>query len=405
MRDPRRIARLLVAAAILAAAPPARASILAGLDVLEREDFAPLAGKRVGLITNQTARDGGGHSAIDVLFASKRLRLVALFSPEHGIRGGAPAGGDVGDSIDPATGLTVYSLYGETRRPTAAMLKDVDVLVFDIQDVGARFYTYLTTMAYGMEEAAKRGIEFVVLDRPNPISGDIVEGPVPDGPPVFTGYFPVPIRHGLTPGEMARLHAALKVPGLKLTVVPMVGWNRAMDYDDTGYPWVDPSPNIRDLDAATLYPALGLFEATGISVGRGTDGPFHWFGAPWLDSAALAARLNAAGLAGARFIAEDRVPREDIYKGRVCHGIRVEILDRRGIRPLEIFVAAVCALRDSGAREFVAEAAAQVSTRGPERSLFDEVFSSRKRPAEILADFAARRADYESSRSRYFLYR
>jgi uncharacterized protein YbbC (DUF1343 family) len=383
---------------------PARASILSGLDVLEREDFAPLAGKRVGLITNQTARDSGGRSAIDVLFASKRLRLVALFSPEHGIRGDAPGGGHVGDTIDPATGLKVYSLYGDTRRPTAAMLKDVDVLVFDIQDVGARFYTYLTTMAYGMEEAAKRHIEFVVLDRPNPINGDVVEGPVPDGPPEFTGYFPVPIRHGLTPGEMARLHAALKVPGLKLTVVPLQGWNRSMDYDETGYAWVDPSPNIRSLDAAFLYSALGLFEGSDISVGRGTDSPFLWFGAPSLDAAALAAHLNASGLAGARFHAEDRTPSEDLYKGKRCHGVRVEIVDRRTIRPMEIFIAAVCALRDRSAGGLAAAGPAQSLGRGPARSLFGEILGSLKSPAEIVADFAARRAAYEASRSQYLLY-
>jgi uncharacterized protein YbbC (DUF1343 family) len=379
---------------LLFLAVPARASIQAGIDVLEGEDFAPLAGKRVGLITNQTGRDAGGRSDVDVLFASKKLSLVAIFSPEHGYRGDQTGGARVGNSTDPVTGLPVYSLYGDTKRPTPAMLDGIDVLVFDIQDVGARFYTYLATMAFCMEEAAKRHIKFVVLDRPNPITGEILEGPVPGGPPTITGYFPVPIRHGLTAGEVARLHDERKHLGLDLTVVPVRGWDRSMYYDETGYSWINPSPNIRDVDEALMYPALGLFEGSDLAVGRGTDTPFLWFGAPWLDAAALAARLSAAGIAGARFTVEDRTPSDDIHHGKLCHGVRVRITDRRALRPMKVFVEAAVALRDMG-----------LGRKADPQGLFRAIVASRDTPARILAAYARSRSAFEAERSRYLLYR
>ncbi|MDD5628829.1 MAG: DUF1343 domain-containing protein, partial [Elusimicrobia bacterium] len=368
--------------ALSAVARPA-AAFMAGVDALERSDFAVLQGRRVGIITNQTGVDRQGRSTVDVLFAARNLSLAAIFSPEHGFRGDQQGGATVGNSTDPVTGLPIYSLYGKTHRPTSEMLRGIDVLVFDIQDVGARFYTYLTTMALCMEEASKRGIDFVVLDRPNPLGGEVLEGPVLDGPFDFTGYFPVPVRHGLTPGEMARLHADVKGLKLKLTVVPLQGWTRDMHYDQTGYPWVRPSPNIRDLDAALLYAGLGLFEASNMSVGRGTDSPFLWFGAPWLDSARMARTLQAAALPGLRFWPETRTPSEDLYAGKACPGVRVEVLERGRVRALDVFVHAVAALRDqkaSAVKLRAQEAALMVGS-----NIDKAVFQSREPAGKILA--------------------
>lgn len=383
------------------AAAPATA-MQAGIDVLEISDFALLRGKRVGVITNHTGVDGQGRSTVDVLAASRALTLVAIFSPEHGFRGDARGGDSVEDSKDPATGLPIYSLYGKTRRPTDEMLRGVDVLVFDIQDVGARFYTYLTTMALCMEEASKRGIAFVVLDRPNPIGGSTLEGPVLEVPFDFTGYFAVPVRHGLTPGEMARLHAHAKGLRLDLTVVPLQGWSRDSLYDETGRRWINPSPNIRSLDAALLYPGLGLFEATNITVGRGTDEPFLWFGAPWLDAGRLAYTLQAAALPGVRFVEETRTPREDLYAGKACRGVRIEISDRRRVRALDVFVYAVCALRDGRAAEFRMDAQQAALLAG--RNLYRDVFSSKNAPEKILAGFEKSWRAFAASREKFLLY-
>jgi len=245
----------LMSAASLAAARPAAAYVMTGLEVLEKQDFARLEGKRIGVITDQTGVDGSGRSVVDALFTSPRVKLTAIFSPEHGFRGNAADGELISNSTDPATGLPIYSLYGKTTRPTPAMLAGLDVLVFDIQDVGARFYTYLTTMALCMEEAAKRGMAFVVLDRPDPITGSVLEGPLLGDAAAnsFTGYFPVPVRHGFTPGEMALFHKDRKKPDLDLSVIKLQGWDRRMYYDETGLDWVAPSPNIRGVEAALLY--------------------------------------------------------------------------------------------------------------------------------------------------------
>ena len=338
---------LSLAAAALICAARADAYVLTGLDAAEQRDFDLLAGKRVGIITNQTGVDRAGRSAVDALFGSQQARLVAIFSPEHGFRGNAADGEQISNSTDTVTGLPIYSLYGKTRRPTPAMLAGIDALVFDIQDVGARFYTYLTTMALCMEEAAKLKIPFIVLDRPNPIAGDVMEGPVlADNIHDFTGYFPVPVRHGLTAGEMALLHKAVRGLDVDLTVVKLQGWDRAAYYDQTGLVWIDPSPNIRGVDAAVMYPGIGGFEATNMAVGRGTDAPFLWFGAPWLDAQRLVRTLNEANLAGVRFYAEEKTPAMDIYAGKLCRGVRMEILDRAAVRPMDIFVRAVCALRE-----------------------------------------------------------
>lgn len=313
-----------VLAALVVARP-----VLTGLDVLERDGFASLRGKRVGLITNQTGIDREGRRNVDVM-RKAGVNLVALFSPEHGLFGREDHPG-IPDDVDPATGLKVYSLYGDAVRPTPESLKGLDALVFDIADVGVRFYTYKTTMAYGLEAAAKAGIEYMVLDRPNPIGGVRVEGPTLDAPNVsFTGYFAgEPVRHGMTLGELARMFDGEGRLAAKLTVVPLEGWRRKDWFDDTGLPWVNPSPNMRSLKAAILYPGLCMLEfARNPSVGRGTDDPFEQVGADWIDGIRLAKELNARGLPGLRFYPVWFTPTEGNFKGVRLGGVRVEITDR-----------------------------------------------------------------------------
>jgi uncharacterized protein YbbC (DUF1343 family) len=283
------------------------------------------------------------------------------------------------------------------------MLKGIDVLVFDIQDVGTRAYTYLSTMGMCMEEAARHGLEFVVLDRPNPLGGEALEGPVLEPPFDFTGYFPVPIRHGMTPGEMARLHADVKGLKLRLSVVPLQGWTRATLYDETAYPWINPSPNIRGLDAALLYPGFVSFESSPYSVGRGTDSPFLWFGAPDLDAEALLRSLNAAGLEGARFAVEHRTPAQDIYAGRACRGVRVDIVDRKKVRSLDIFVHAVSALRRSRVVA-VSWAGLDLAAMKAPRNIYRAVLESSEPPRAILAAYEASWRAFDASRAKYLLY-
>lgn len=298
----------------------ATARVLNGIDVLRRDNFAPLAGKKVGLITNQTGLAVDGASTIDLLHNSKTCEVVALFSPEHGIRGIAE--GEIASSVDNATGLRIYSLYGDSRRPTPEMLSGIDALVFDIQDVGARFYTYATTMAYCMEEAAKKKIPFYVLDRPNPIGGLIVGGPMLDADKVsFTGYMPLPVRHGMTIGELARYFNEENHIGVDLQVISMEGWQRNYLFSDTGQLWVDPSPNIRSLTAELLYPGVCLLEGSNVSVGRGTDKPFELVGAPWIEPRRLAAALDALRIAGVRFVPVFFTPKADTHRGVKCGGI------------------------------------------------------------------------------------
>src|SRR6185503_9221092 len=256
--------------------------VLTGIDVLERDGFKQLAGLRIGLITNHTGRNREGRQTIDVLNKAPGVRLVALFSPEHGIRG--LADDKISDSKDEATGLPIYSLYGETRRPKAEQLKDLDALVYDIQDVGARFYTYISTLGNLLEEAAKLKLPVFVLDRPNPIGGLDVDGPIADNDKLsFISYHTIPTRHGLTIGELAQLFNKQRKIGADVRVIKMEGWRRSMWFDETNLTWINPSPNMRSLTEATLYPGVGLLETTNVSVGRGTDTPFEIVGAPWIQ--------------------------------------------------------------------------------------------------------------------------
>jgi len=298
--------------------------VLNGIDVLREQNFAPLTGKRVGLITNHTGLSANGTTTIDLLFESEVCKLVALFSPEHGIRGNMDT--EISSSVDETTGLPIYSLYGDTKRPTAEMLQGIDVLVFDIQDIGARFFTYAATMARCMEEAVKAGIPFMVLDRPNPVGGLRVEGPMLDaGKKTDRGYMPLPIRHGMTVGELARYYNTEKSLGLQLQVIEMQGWLRSHYFWDTGQLWVNPSPNMRTMAAAFLYPGINLVEWTNVSVGRGTDRPYEIVGAPWIEPQRLAASLIAAQIPGVQFVPVFFTPKSSKHQGVRCGGVGLMI--------------------------------------------------------------------------------
>ena len=323
---------------VLNAAPPAP-KVLPGVDVLMGSARDLLKGRRIGLVTNATGRDSQGRSTIDVLFGDSSWRLVALFSPEHGIRGDAAAGQTVDTATDPQTGLAINSLYGETTRPTTAMVRDLDVLVYDIQDVGARVYTYTSTLLEVMRAGAEHSVPIVVLDRPDPIGGVEVEGTVLDQRfTSFVGAAPIAMRYGMTIGELGRyFNAELRV-GCDLQVVQLRGWQRSMWLDDTGLPWVNPSPNLRSLSAAAVYPGTVLFEGTSLSEGRGTDRPFEWIGAPDLDATEWAARLNSAAMPGVRFSAARRTPDSSKHAGRECQGVSIELTDRNRVQPMALGV-------------------------------------------------------------------
>lgn len=329
---------LLVFVSTALASGPTNRNTLSGIDVLEKRGFDVLRGKRVGLITNQTGIARDGRSTIDVLFNAPGMKLIALFSPEHGIRGVEDREG-ISDTIDVHTGIPVYSLYGKVRRPTDAMLKHIDALVYDIQDVGSRYYTYISTMGYCLEEAARHHIPFVILDRPNPVRGDIVEGDLSvDSLRSFTSYYPIPTRYGLTVGELARYYNDEGRVRADLIVVPCENYRRSDWYDATGLRWVNQSPNIRNLTEALLYSGLCPLEATNLSVGRGTDMPFEVYGAPYLDGKALADTMNAVYFAGAHFYPIEFTPRSSEYRGKKCSGIRIEVTNRDIIRPTDIFI-------------------------------------------------------------------
>ncbi len=310
--------------------------MLSGIDVLEKNNFDILRGKKVGVIINHTSVNKDGINDVDIML-NNGIDVRAIFSPEHGFLGNVKAGESVGDGI--YRGIPVYSLYGSRKRPDDKMLKDVDILVFDIQDVGARFYTYLTTMGYAMEEANRKGIKFVVLDRPNPVSGVVIEGPILEKDiKAFTAYFSVPIRHSLTAAEMAIFHKMRLQLNVDLKIVKMEGYRRDMFFDETGMKWINPSPNIRNLYAAVLYSGIGCFESTNISVGRGTESPFEFFGAPWLDNLRLVDYLNTEKIKGVRFEACDKIPLDDLYSNEVVKGVCIKIVDIKKVRAFNIFV-------------------------------------------------------------------
>jgi len=306
-----------------------------GLDVLEAQKFAALRNKHVGLITNHTGIDSQGRSTADLLSHAPGVHLVALFSPEHGLAGRNDE--KIASSKDAATGLPIFSLYGETQRPTDEMLQGIDALVFDVQDAGVRFYTYTTTMGYCMEEAAKRKIAFYVLDRPNPVGGNIVEGPMLDVDKTsFTAYFPLPVRYGLTIGELAQFFNAENHINCDLHVIAMKNWHRNYFFESTGTRWIPPSPNLRTLKGAVLYPGIEILQSSGVSVGRGTETPFEQFGAPWINGEEVAAALNERHLAGLRFANQPFIPVIGLYSGQRCGGVAVRITDRQAVRAMRM---------------------------------------------------------------------
>ena len=385
---------------VLATPAGAPSPVVNGIDVLAAGGFAPLQGKRVALVTNHTGRSRSGKSTIDLLHEAKGVQLVALFSPEHGIRGVLDAG--VPSSVDEQTGLPIHSLYGKTRRPDDEMLKGVDVIVYDIQDVGARFYTYITTLGYVMEEAAKRKIAVMVLDRPNPINGWMIEGPTSDKALAsFVAYFQMPIRHGLTLGELARLYNGENKLGADLTVVEMKGWNRSMWFDETGQMWINPSPNMRNQVQATLYTGIGAIEGSNLSVGRGTDTPFEHVGAPWIDGVQLAAALNAKRIPGVSFYPETFTPVSSKYANEKCEGVFMVVTDRMALEPVRVgfeIASALCRLYP-----------AQYKLETSEGLIGSKTVMTRLRagddPAAIMSSLAADEARWRLKRAPYLIYR
>lgn len=384
-----------------AADPPSSPGpVLSGLDVLAAERFQRLvAGLRVGLVTNQSGVDARGRRGIDLLAAAPGVGLKAIFSPEHGLEGEATS--DVPHSTDPATGIRVWSLYGPTLRPTPQMLKGLDALVVDLQDVGVRYYTYLTTLLYVLEEGARRGLPIIVLDRPNPITGKIVEGPSMD-PDLrsFTGPHPIPVRTGLTIGEFARMVVGERKIPVALTVVPMAGWHRGLWYDETRLPWVNPSPNIRSVTQALLYAGIGLLEGTNLSVGRGTEAPFEMVGAPWLDPGPLAEAMNLKGLPGVNFQPVVFTPSAEPYTGQQVSGVRLQVTDREAIRPVSVALALAEEIRARYGQQFNAEAIQNLLVNRSTMWAF-----LRGEPLPGLMTWAeADRADFLQRRASYLIY-
>ena len=364
-----------------------------------------LRGKRVGLITNHTGIDRARTPDIDLIARHKELKLVALLAPEHGIRGNVEAGVRIEDDRDPATGVPIYSLYtAEDRGPTPAMLKDVDVLVYDLQEVGGRTWTYVSTMALSMRAARRQNIPFVVLDRPNPIGGEIVEGALLDPKfASFVGMFPIPARHGMTVGELATLFNQKHGIGVELRVVRAANWNRSLWFDETGLPWSNPSPNLRSLAALTSYPGTVYFEGTNLTEGRGTDRPFEQIGASWLNAASVAQRMNEAQLPGIRFEVITMAVSDTAakFKGQTIAGIRFVVTDRQTYRPVRTALLLIDEIKRQHPREFAW---------GP---TIDRLTGSDKvrlaidggRLAELLVEWDREAAEFRESRKPFLLYR
>jgi uncharacterized protein YbbC (DUF1343 family) len=375
------------------------ARVQTGLDVLEVQKFAPLRGKRVGLITNHTGVDSQERSTVQLLAHASGVQLVALFSPEHGIAGHADD--NVPSSKDASTGLPIYSLYGDHNRPTEEMLNGIDALVFDVQDAGVRFYTYTTTMGYCMEEAAKKGIQFYVLDRPNPIAGDIVEGPVLDADKTaFVAYFPLPVRYGLTIGELAQLFNTENHINVELHVIAMKGWHRNYFFESTGLRWIPPSPNLRTLKGSILYPGLEILQNAGVSVGRGTEAPFEEFGAPWINGEEVAAELNAKNLPGLRFANQRFIPVGGLYAGQRCGGVGIKVTDGAAVRAMRMGLEIAEILQKKYPANF--ETAKTVLLLGNDETVSQ--LQAGTPPPQIISAWAKDLVAYDQMRRKYFLY-
>lgn len=380
-----------------------------GVDVLLAGNLAVLEGARVGIVAGPASITSSLANVIDALHADSRVRITALFGPEHGVRGDAQAGVKVADETDPLLGVPVYSLYGEHRKPTPAMLENVDVLVLDLFDVGCRYWTYLYTMAYVMQAASDQGKRVVILDRPNPIGGDATEGNILDPAYAsFVGLYPVPMRTGLTLGEAARLFNAEFGIGADLHVIPCSGWQRGMWHDETGLPFVPPSPNTPTLDTLALYPGTCLFEGTNLSEGRGTTRPFEFIGAPWIDARRWADALNERQLPGVAFRPAYFAPTFSKFQGEHCAGVQVHIVDRTRLAPVEVALHMLHTVRElhsefawrppyrEGGRHFI-----DLLAGGAELRLS---LDAGEHPNDILKRWAKTREQYDATRERYLLY-
>jgi uncharacterized protein YbbC (DUF1343 family) len=386
---------------------PAGGGVLPGVEVLLRDSLGVLRGQRVGLLTNHSGRDRAGTSTIDLLFKAPGVRLTALYGPEHGIRGTEKAGAKIANSVDSATGVRVWSLYGDTRVPTPAMLADIDVLVYDIQDVGARVYTYEWTLALAAEAAGKAGKRLVVLDRPNPIRNDRVEGGMLDVAfRSLVGQFPVAARYGMTPGELMRWLVGTRQVQVPLTVIPLCGYRASAWYDELKLPWLDWSPNLRTMDAVTLYPGTVFFEGTNLSEGRGTDAPFTQAGAPWLtDAQAIADALNARQLGGVWFdVAWRAVQAGYKHGGATIPMLRVRVTDREAVRPVDVGAWMLREIRKRHAAQWEWRTSSIDRLSGSAR-LREAVDTSDEAVAALLATYAREAEAFAQAIAPYRLYR
>jgi uncharacterized protein YbbC (DUF1343 family)/CubicO group peptidase (beta-lactamase class C family) len=376
------------------------ATVRCGIDVLEAEKLERLKGRKVGLVTNHTGRDRQGRATADILHAAEETKLVALFSPEHGIRGELDQP-NITDTTDAKTGLPVFSLYGKRRKPDAVTLQGIDTLVYDIQDIGCRFYTFISTLGNVLEAAAEHKVKVIVLDRPNPIGGLAVDGPLTDlGRESFIAYHSLPIRHGMTVGELAKMFVAERKLAVDLDVVKCEGWKRGDLFDRTNLVWVNPSPNMRSLTVAMLYPGIGLLETTNLSVGRGTERPFEWIGAPWLDGPKLAASLNAAGLPGVRFVPVNMTPTSSVHAKKQCGGVQIILDDWSRFDPLRTGLTVAATLRDLFPDRWQVE---QYDRLLVHNATF-EAFKSGRRVAELTRSWSGDLRTFRERRKAFLLY-
>jgi uncharacterized protein YbbC (DUF1343 family) len=372
-----------------------------GIDVLEAQYYASLLGKRVGLITNQTGTDAKGRRTIDVLAKAEGVKLVAIFSPEHGVAASEDSA-VVSSATDAGTGLPIYSLYGDTRRPTDAMLQGIDALVFDIQDVGVRFYTYVTTMAYCLEAAAKHNIAFFVLDRPSPLGGEIIEGPMLDSDKLsFVGYFPMPVRYAMTIGELAKMFNAENKIGADLHIVEMQNWRRGEMYWMAGLTWIAPSPNLPTMTNLVPYPGIEILQAGGVSVGRGTHSAFLEFGAPWIKSEELLAELKRRSISGVTFEAKTFTPKTGPYAGEKCEGVGLTVADRDGFRSMLMGLEIAEALHKLYPQQF--QIAKMITLLGSQSTV--ERLGRGDDPKAIVAVWDSDLAKFRAMRAKYLIYR
>jgi uncharacterized protein YbbC (DUF1343 family)/CubicO group peptidase (beta-lactamase class C family) len=383
-------------------------SVQTGIDVLEAHSFEEIRNgatkRKIGLLTNQTGVDCEGRRTIDVLAAAPGVSLEAIFTPEHGVTGSLDTT-DIANSKDAATGIPVYSVYGakdSDRRPSPDVLKNLDAILVDIQDAGVRFYTYETTLGYFLEAAAKAHIEIVVLDRPDPVTGSFVQGAVSDpGRESFVNYFPVPVRHGMTMGELARFFNGERGINAKLRVIPIEGWMRGDWFDSTGLTWINPSPNLRSLTEATLYPGVGLVEGTNVSVGRGTDTPFELLGAPWINGRELAQYLNQRQISGVRFVPVSFTPAASNYSGQQCDGIDLVLTDRNALDGPELGIELASALHKLYPQQFHLERMRELLIN---QAVYDAIDNGED-PRRVAADWQADLAKFQQLRQKYLIYK